>query len=145
MTSGAVNSIGTVVQRWSGSGWVTLAEIKSVAGPGMTRETIEVTTLNSPDGYKEFIAGFKDGGNVGLTMNYTRAGFNILKADFEDDALQNYQIVLSDADATSIEFEGLVVEMPLAVNMGEAITMETSIKVTAKPEIGSGGSESPEA
>jgi len=143
MSSSAVNSVGTVFQRWSGSAWVSIAEVKSISGPGMTRETIDVTNLDSTGGYKEFIAGFRDAGDVGLSMNYTRAGFNIIQTDFEDDTLQNYQMVLSDTDSTSIEFEGLVVEMPLSVNVGEAIGMETKIKISGAPEIGSGGSESP--
>jgi len=141
--SDAVNAVGTVFQRWSGTAWVTIAEVKSVTGPGMSRDVIEVTSLNSTDGYKEFIAGFRDAGTVGITTNYTRAGYDLFKADFEDDGLQNYQIVLSDADATSIEFEGLVTEMPLTANVGDAITLEATIKVTSSPVIGSGGSESP--
>ena len=143
MSSNAVNSVGTVFQRWSGSAWVSIAEVKSIAGPGMTRETIEVTNLDSTGGYREFIAGFRDAGTVQLAMNYTRAGFNIMKDDFESDDLQNYQIVLSDPDATSIEFEGLVTEMPLNVNVGDAIGLDTTIKISDAPVIGSGGSESP--
>lgn len=143
MSSNAVNSVGTLFQRWSGSVWVTIAEVKSIAGPGMTRETIEVTSLDSTGGYKEFIAGFRDAGTVQLAMNYTRAGFNIIKSDFESDDLQNYQMVLSDADATSIEFQGLVTEMPLNIAVGEAIGLDTTIKISDALEIGSGGSESP--
>ena len=54
-----------------------------------------------------------------------------------------YQMVLSDADLTSIEFQGLVTELPLAVNVGDAIGLEATIKITDAIEIGSGGSESP--
>lgn len=141
--SNAVNSVGTVLQRWSGSAWVSIAEVRSITGPGITRDVIEVTNLDSTQGWKQFIAGFRDGGTVVASMNFTRAGFDLLMTDFEDDTLQNYQIVLSDAVATSIEFEGLVTELPLTINVGDAITMESTIKITSAPVIGSGGSESP--
>jgi len=141
--SNAVNGVGTTFERWNGSAWVAIAEIKSISGPSMSRDTIDVTSLDSTSGYKEFIAGFRDAGTVALSMNYTRAGYNAMLADFESDDLQNYQIVLSDSVATSIEFEGLVTEMPLSVAVGDAIGLETTIKITSALSIGSGGSESP--
>lgn len=141
--SNAVNGVGTTIKRWSGSAWVSIAEVKSISGPGMTRDTIDVTTLDSTGGYREFIAGFRNAGTVGLSMNFTRAGFDIMQADFESDELQNYEIVLSDAAATSIEFEGLITEFPLSVGVGEAITMEVKIQISNAIVVGSGGSESP--
>jgi len=141
--SNAVNSVGSKFQRWDDSAWVDVAEVKSIAGPGMSRETIDVTTLDSTGGYREFIGSFRDGGTVGLGMNFTRSGYDILLADFESDVLQNYQIVLADSELTAIEFEGLVTEMPLAVGVGDAISLDVTIKISDAISVGDGGSDSP--
>lgn len=136
--SNAISGVGTIIQKWSigSSIWTTIAEVTNVSGPGFTRDLIEVTSFDSSDGWREFIAGFRDGGNVVLSMNYTRAGLDEFLADFESDVVQNYEIVLPDG--TSIEFEGFVQEFPLTIPTDAQITMETTIKVTGAPTVNSG-------
>jgi len=138
MASAAVSGVGTVFQRWSGSAWVAIAEVNSISGPSMTRETIDVTSLDSVGGYREFIAGFRDAGNVQLSMNFTRTTFELMKDDFESDTVQNYEITLTDAETTSLEFEGLVIECPLEVPTGDKVTSSVNIKVTGEVTINSG-------
>ena len=141
MSSNAISGVGTVFQRWDAvgsNGWVKIAEITKISGPGMTKETIEVTSLDSTGGYKEFIAGMRDGGSVSLSMNFTRANYDLMKDDFENDTLQNYEIVLPDADVTSAEFEGLVTELPLTIAGDDKITMDVTIKISGEVTINSG-------
>ena len=71
-------------------------------------------------------------------MNFTRATYDAMKDDFESNALQNYEIVLPDAESTSFEFEGLVTELPLTITGGDKITSEVVIKLSGKVEINSG-------
>lgn len=142
MASSAISGVGTIIQKWAigSSAWTTIAEVTNISGPGMVRDLIEVTSLDSVDGYREFIAGFRDGGNVVLSMNYTRAGLDEFLADFESDVIQNYEIILPDG--TSIEFEGFVQEFPLTIPTDSQITMETTIKVSGAPTINSGQNSS---
>lgn len=132
MASNAISGIGTLFYRWSttSSEWVEIAEISEISGPSKTRETIEVTTLGSTDGYKEYIPGLREGGTVQLTMNYTRATYEIMSDDFESDVVQNYKVVLPDTDKTAFEFEGLVTELPLGISTGDKITADVTIQVT---------------
>lgn len=141
--SNAVDSIGAVFQKWTASAWVDIAEVKTIAGPGMSRETIDVTTLSSTGGYREFIGSFRDSGTVALGMHFTRSGYALMLTDYESDDLQNYQIVLPDSEATAIEFEGLVTEMPLKVGVGEAVTLDITIKISDAIAVSSGGSAAP--
>lgn len=142
MASTAVSGVGTVFNRWSGSAWVALAEINSITGPGMTRDFIDVTSLDSTGGYREFIAGFRDAGTVVLAMNFTRDTYELMKTDFESDTKGNYQIILPDAENTGLDFEGLVTELPLTIPTDDKITADVTIKITGKVEISSGGSTS---
>ena len=140
--SEAISGVGTVIQKWTigSSVWTTIAEVTNISGPGMTRDLIEVTSLDSTGGYREFLPGFRDGGTVVLSMNYTRAGLDEFLADFESDTIQNYEIILPDG--TSIEFEGFVQEFPLTIPTDSQITMETTIKVSGAPTINSGQNSS---
>jgi predicted secreted protein len=99
--SNAFSGVGTLFRRWSGTAWVNIAEVNSISGPSMTRETIDVTSLDSTGGYREFIAGFRDAGTLQLTMNFTRSTYDTMKDDFEDDSAQNYEIVLPDDENTT--------------------------------------------
>lgn len=136
--SSAISGVGTLFRRWSGTAWVNIAEVNSISGPSKSRETIDVTSLDSTDGYREFIAGFRDGGSVNFSMNFTRNGYDLMDADFESDELQDYEIVLPDADKTSFEFLGLVTELPLDITGDDKITCDVVIKISGKVTINSG-------
>jgi len=138
--SDAVSGVGTLFRRWNATSgaWGTIAEINTVTGPSMTRDTIDVTTLGSTDGYREFIAGFRDGGTVVLSMNFTRAQYDTMKDDFESDTLVDYEVVLPDPSTTTLEFEGLVTEMPLTIPPDDKITMDVTIKISGTVTLNSG-------
>jgi len=65
----AVSGKGTLFNRWDGSAWVNIGDINSIGGPSSSRETIDVTTLGSTGGYREFIGSLRDGGDLSLSMN----------------------------------------------------------------------------
>ena len=140
MSSNAINGVGTILQRWDETSalWKAIAEITSIKGPGMKRDTIEVTNLDSTGGWKEFIAGFREGGTVSLSMNFTRDSYDLMMADFESDVVQNYEIVLPDDVATSFEFEGYVTELPLNITVKDAVSADCTIMVTGPITVNSG-------
>jgi len=138
MASNAVAGVGTLFRRWSGSGWVNLAEVNSITGPGMSRDTIDVTSLDSTGGYREFITGFRNAGTISLAMNFTRSTYDLMKADFESNVAVSYEIVLSDAENTSFEFEGLVTELPLTIPADDKMTADVTIQITGQVTINSG-------
>jgi len=134
----AIAGVGTVFRRYNGTTWDVIAEVNSITGPGMTRDFIDVTSLDSTGGYREFIAGFRDGGTVVLAMNFTRANYDLMKADFESDTSVLYEIVLPDTDSTSVEFMGLVTELPLTIPTDDKVTIDVTIKVDGEVTVNSG-------
>jgi len=140
--SNAVAGVGTKFRRWDGTNWDDIAEINSITGPNKSRDTIDVTSLDSTGGYREFIGGFRDGGTVTLPMNFTRDTYDLMNTDFESDDLQNYEIFLPDDEATSFEFAALVTELGLAVPVDDKITADVTLKVSGQVTVNSGsGSE----
>ena len=140
--SNAIAGVGTKFRRWNGSNWVDIAEINSITGPGKTRDTIDVTSLDSTGGYREFIGGFRDGGTVSLPMNFTRDTYDLMNTDFESDDLQNYEILLPDDEGTSFEFEALVTELGLAIPADDKVTADVSLKISGQVVINSGSGSS---
>jgi predicted secreted protein len=138
--SNAVSGIGTHFRRWSGSAWVNLAEVTSITGPAMTRANIDVTSLDTTGGYRESIPGLRDGGTISLKMNFTRATYEVMLADFESDTLQNYEILLPDVENTGFEFEGYVTELPLTIPVDDKISADATIRISGQVVINSGGS-----
>jgi len=137
--SNAIAGVGTKFRRYDPTdGWADVAEVNSITGPGMTRDFIDVTSLDSIGGYREFIAGFRDGGTVTLAMNFTRATYDLMKADFESDDDVLYEIILPDPDITSLEFMGLVTELPLTIPTDDKVTADVTIKVNGEVTVNSG-------
>ena len=144
MASNAVAGVGTKFYRWTNSAWAAIAEVNSITGPSMTRDFIDVTSLDSTGGFREFITGFRDAGTLTLAMNFTHATYTAMKADFENNAHCHYCIVLPDAQLTSLEFAGLVTEIPLTIPTDDKITADVTIKISGTVDLTSGtGSISP--
>lgn len=84
----ATRSIGTTLTKTTGVD-VAIADLTKIGEIGVENSEIDVTTLDSANNYKEFIAGFKDGGEVSLE--------GIIKSEV------NMEDMLDLADAGSIE------------------------------------------
>lgn len=132
----AIAGVGTTFERWSGSAWQFIAEINAIEGPTMNKENIEVTALDTDGGYDEFITGFMEGGTLTLNMNFTRSGYELMKQDFEIDVARDYRITLPDDEDTTLEFEGLVIEIPLTMEAEDKLTVDVTIQVTGEVALG---------
>ena len=135
MASNAIGGIGTKFQKLVGAVWTDIAEVNSISGPNMSRETIDVTSLDSTGGFREFIASFRDGGSVNLNMNFTRATYKLMHTDFMSDDLKSYRIVLPDTLNTTLAFTGFVMELPLEISTGDKVTANANIKVSGQPSV----------
>lgn len=107
-----------------------VAEINDIGGPERSRQIIDATSLDSYGGYREFISGFRDGGNVTLTMNFTAASFEKFDEDFDEDEARAYRIELPDAAESVIDFNGLVTDTPLTIPTDDKVTVRVTLKVT---------------
>lgn len=126
MASNAFAGVGTIFKRAG----VAVAEVNSITGPNSTRNQIDVTSLDSTGGYKEYIGGFRDGGEVTLNMNFTKATYGLMQNDFEADADIAYSVVLPDASNTTIGFNGFVQNLGFAVPTDDKVTADVTIKVS---------------
>lgn len=134
MSSG-VAGVGAAFKRGDGTSsetFTAIAEVKNITGPGMVRDFIDVTSLESTGGYREFITGFRDGGELTFSMIFTRDGFDDLLLDFDDDNSHNYQVVLPDTGATTFDFAGYITGLPLTIVPDDAIIVDVTVKITGQ-------------
>jgi predicted secreted protein len=137
--SNAFSGVGTQFKRGNGSSgsetFTAIAEVNGIGGPNKTRDTIDVTSLDSTGGYREFIPGFRDGGEVTLEMNFTLDTYNLLNDDFEDENSHNYQIVFNDTGQTTFDFTGYVTALGSSVPLDDKVTASVTIKISGQVTI----------
>lgn len=61
--------------------YTSILECKGIAIPVVTTEYQEVTSLDSTGGFREYIKGLKDAGEVTVPMGYTADGYEDMLAD----------------------------------------------------------------
>ena len=141
MPSNAFAGVGTTFKRAdsasSATGFTTIAEVNSISGPNLNRDTIDVTSLDSAGGYREHIGGFRDGGTVTLNMNFTLDSFDDLKLDLETDSTWDYQIVFSDTGATTFDFTAFVTEIGIEVPTDDKVSASVTFKITGQVTVSS--------
>lgn len=103
----AVKSLGTQLIYDPDGEDTAIADLTSIGEIGIESDEIDITTLDSDSGYKEFIAGFKDAGEVSL------AGIVKSEDNMEDMlALAEAQTVASwkieFSSGSTWEFDGFV-------------------------------------
>lgn len=131
--SAVVSGFGTIFSYLSTnpSTYTDLAEVLSVTPPSISVETIESTHMGSDDGFREFIAGLKDGGECTVNMNYVESSATLLQT-----------LVLAGVETFKITFPGsstvVFTAIPTAfsfddVVIDDKVAMSLSMKVTGKP------------
>lgn len=132
-TNMPVNAQGTTIE--IGSPAVAVARVKSIGGPKQSRESIDVTTLDSTGGYREFIGGFRDGGEVSVSgfFIYSDGGQKAVIAAFDSEEAQAFKVKFPKDVGAQWSFDGVVIDYEVGSEVGDAITFSATIKVSGKP------------
>ena len=117
-----------------------VAEVLSVGGPSLSRDTPEATHTDSTAGYKEFIAGMKDGGEVTINMNFLPADASQdlatgLLGDFGTDTPINYQITFPYSPTVAWTFAGFITGFEPDVPIEDRMTASVTFKVSGQPTL----------
>ena len=99
MATNAAIGHGTLWKRGNGASpteaFATVAEVTAISGPGISRDTIDATHMESPDRFREFVGGLRDGGEVTVTLNLNAKGtaFTNALTDINANAPTNYEML----------------------------------------------------
>lgn len=129
---------GVILAYEDGASYRRVGYVKDVNGPGMKRDVVDVTNHDSPNGFKEFLAGLADPGEVTFTINFdpTNASHNQttgLMALLSEVTTRNWQLIMP-IDASSgkkwgYTFAALVTGFEPKGPVEEAITADVTLKV----------------
>lgn len=114
-----------------------VAALNSIGGIEISVDTVDVTTHDSVDAYKEYIAGLLDAGEVALEGFFDYADANgqvAMVADCAARAVKAAVITFPASTGTTWSFNGLIT----AIKIGDAptddgIPFSATVKVTGKP------------
>lgn len=126
-----------------GTTFVLIANVTNIGGPARKRETIDVTSHDSPEQWMEFIGGLKDGGEISLDINYDPAETtHDLDDDFDDTEPRNYQVVIlpDTADEHTWSIKGIMTELSDEFPYDDKMARSMTIKVSGKPTLAQTGS-----
>ncbi len=124
-------------------GTTTIGNLTSLNGVEVTAETIDVTTFDSTDGYREFINGFIDGGEVtaegylsdAATDEVAAAG---LVGGASASCTISFPAVGGSGTASTWSFTGIVTGFGTGADVDGAVTFSITIKVSGKPVFSAG-------
>tara|TARA_R110000824_G_scaffold28928_3_gene96868 strand:+ start:4817 stop:5239 length:423 start_codon:yes stop_codon:yes gene_type:complete len=123
-------------KRYNGSTYDAVLNAVSISGPSLSMSTIDSTNLNSTDSFKEYVAGWRDGGDVSISCHLDPQAADgskqlLIRTDFEAGTATAYRIVL--ASGAYIGFTGLVTSWTTDIPEEDIVSLEITLKVTGKP------------
>lgn len=129
-----VVAMGTVIKK----GTTAVASLTSIDGVSVSADTIESTTLDTVGGYRTFVNGLKDAGEVSVSGYFTYSAHNTLLADFEAGTSNSYTIEFPDratTKGTTWSFSGIVTAFGTSADLEDMVSFEATIKLTGKPTL----------
>ena len=114
-----------------------VASLNSISGPSMSADTIDVTTLDSVDGYREFVGGLKDGGEVavGGFLDFGDTGQEAIQTAFDSGAVTACTIVFPAAIGATWTFDAVVTKYETGAELEDAVSFSATLKVSGKPSL----------
>lgn len=118
-----------------------IAQVTNISGPGLSADTIDVTSHDSTSGYREFLQGLKDGGEVTLDLNYDPAGATHKNASggllyaYEQGTQDNYALVFPDAATTVWVLPAIVTAFEVGAPMDNKLSASATLKISGKPTL----------
>ncbi|MEV0843609.1 phage tail tube protein [Actinocatenispora sera] len=136
-----INGYGTQLAKGDGASpevFTAIAGITEISGPGISRNSVEVTAHDSPDGYQEYVPGLKDPGEVELTVNYDPSKHDTFLADYDSDEVHSYKITWPGSGATWA-FSGFLNNFEPDAPVDDKLSAKIKFQVTGKVTPAAGG------
>ena len=138
-----ISAFGTLLKIGDGGDpetFTAIAEVSSISGPGLSLDTIDVTHHSSTAGWREFVGGLLDAGEVSFDINYlptdaTHDASTGLIKDMTDRTVRNFQLVFPDASNTTWSFSALVTGFEPSEPVDDKLAASVTLKLTGQPTL----------
>ena len=128
MANDGMSGLGTTL---TGSSTGLLGAIRKISFPGMSAGEIDLSTLDSVDGWKEFIASMKDTGSLSFEVVYSAARAEALFAAFAG-ANETWTIALPDG--STFACDGFIKELGGEIPMeNDSVVQTVGLRMSGPP------------
>ncbi len=117
---------------------VDIAEIQTIGGPSQSMSEIEVTHHASTNGFRDFVAGLRDGGEITLEGNFIKTdttGQVAMHTDFQAGTARTWILKLPGWAASAPQWTGSGYVKAFSVNLpfDGKLGFSATIRLTGKP------------
>jgi predicted secreted protein len=110
-----------------------IAELTNVSGPTIAVDTIDVTSHDSADKFREFVAGLKDGGEISVEGNLiTAVQGNLILTNVASGDEEDVIITFGDGPAT-FTCKGFATAFEPGAPHDDKLSFSATFKITGKP------------
>jgi predicted secreted protein len=115
--------------------FTTIPEIRTISGPSMSAEQIDVTSHDTPGGFRDKIQGLKDWGVLTCEMLWVPDNAQHLQLfnDYVAGTVRHYKLTVPDADQTTLNFSGFVGNNPTSIPFDGALSKSVEIIIVGAP------------
>lgn len=115
--------------------WRVIAKCKSISGPSFEADEIDVTTHDSAGGFREFIRGLVDPGEISAECVFdptdaSHAEVDGVIADLLSGTIFGYRIQWVDA-GRELQFSAFVKSFPITSPVDAELTATVTLRVTS--------------
>ena len=117
---------------------VAVGSLTSIGGVEASSETVDVTALDDADGYKKFLGGFKDGGEIPLEgyLDGENEGQGKLLEAFEDQEVHAFTIDFPPAIGKSWKGKAVVTKYHAGgASLNDPLKFASNLKISGKPTL----------
>lgn len=138
----AINAFGTLLKIGDGGSpetFVTIAELTDIDGPELEMDTLEATNHSSPGGFREYVGGLLDAGEISIEFNFlptdaTQGYSTGLLHDMVNRTKRNFQFVFSGG-ITTWSFAALVTKFKSSEPIDDLLKGSATLKITGQPTL----------
>lgn len=113
----------------------TITELKTITGPGVSMEPIDITNHSSTDQFKEFVAGLSDGGEYSVTGNLTDTPIDDIILSSQIPVAFAITVPVTSTTNLSISGDCLCTKYEGSAPYDAGSEFSASFKITGKPSI----------
>lgn len=132
---------GTLLQFSDGASppaFTTLAEVNDISGPGMSRELPDATHMESPGGWREFLGGLKDAGEITVECNHlpnnaTQDATDGVLSLFASGERRAWRLVFPISPTVNWEMDAVVSAFEPSFPVDDKMMLSVTLKVSGQP------------
>lgn len=124
-----IDGFGADFIKYSGTNTTAVGGVTSISGPDMEGADLDVSDMDSPNGFREFIPGIVDGGEASLELNWQKTQQTTLHGYWRSTG--SFRVVWSDG--SKLEFDGYMKSLGTETPFDDKVSASATFKVSGKP------------